>query len=59
MVPLIFSYLTFTDFPEKKDIVRAHVHLTAYYICPKEGGGCIFNYMTQTDMKGFIPMFVF
>jgi hypothetical protein len=54
----IFSHLTlFLDFPEKKDIVRAHVHLTAYYISPKEGGGCVFNYMTQTDMKGFIPTF--
>ena len=47
------------DFPEFKDIVRAHVHLTAYYIQPKEGGGCVMNYMTQTDMRGFIPRFVF
>eukprot|EP01080_Neovahlkampfia_damariscottae_P007688 gene7688-12154_t len=44
------------DFPEKKDIVRAHVHLTAYYIHPKEGGGCVMNYMTQTDMRGYIPI---
>eukprot|EP01123_Difflugia_compressa_P001469 TRINITY_DN1172_c0_g1_i1.p1 TRINITY_DN1172_c0_g1~~TRINITY_DN1172_c0_g1_i1.p1 ORF type:complete len:235 (+),score=28.68 TRINITY_DN1172_c0_g1_i1:127-831(+) len=42
--------------PEKKDYVRAWSHLTGYLIRPNQDGtSCTFVYLTQTDLKGWIP----
>lgn len=46
------------DHPERKEFVRAFSFLTGYLLRPLEDKGCLFTYVTQTDMKGWIPAWV-
>jgi len=43
--------------PEKKHYVRAWSHMTGYLIRPDPANetGCVFIYLTQTDLRGWIP----
>ncbi|XP_062514251.1 START domain-containing protein 10-like [Corticium candelabrum] len=53
---MIFNHTVYhKDHPEKKNFVRAFSYLTGYVLRPQENGACAFTYVTQTDMKGWIP----
>jgi len=43
--------------PEKKNYVRAWSHMTGYLVRPNpaQPGNCIMIYLTQTDLRGWIP----
>jgi len=45
------------DCPEKKSYVRAWSHMTGYLIRPnlEQVGTCYMIYLTQTDLRGWIP----
>uniref|UniRef100_A0A6B2LG69 START domain-containing protein n=1 Tax=Arcella intermedia TaxID=1963864 RepID=A0A6B2LG69_9EUKA len=43
------------DCPEKKQYVRAWSHMTGYMIRPNTDGTCTMVYLTQTDLRGWIP----
>jgi hypothetical protein len=42
-------------YPENDGVVRAILHITAYYVCSDGNGGTDVWYMTQNDFKGVLP----
>jgi hypothetical protein len=46
------------DYPEKSDYVRAVSILSGYHIEKRDGGGLVFTYITQSDIKGWIPVWI-
>jgi len=52
---IIFNHsVKYPACPEKKGFVRARSLITGYMVTKIEGG-CVLNYMTQSDPKGHIP----
>jgi len=41
--------------PETKKFVRANSIKTGYLVRPHSEGGCVLTYITQTDVRGWIP----
>jgi len=51
---IIWNHTVDYDHPLPKGCVRAHSYMTGYIVRPVKGG-CSLSYLTQTDVKGWIP----
>lgn len=53
---LVSTSIDVDDVPKVTGKVRAECRDCAYFVTPVEGG-CIFSYVIQLDMKGYVPLF--